>query len=244
MIPTAHATRIRPKLKALLRDVDALVSETSVFDPATSDRQFRVATSDYLLAVLFRSLAQDLEETAPNVSVETRQPSDNALSQLSQGTIDLIIAPAEHVSPDHPAELLFEESHVVVGWNQNPAIQNGTISEDDFFAARHVAVELGHPRPTSFSEARLEKLGRSRQIDMRVSSFLAAPEMVVNTMRLTVMHERLARLYADRLPIAIAPLPFDFPPMREMLQFHQTRANDPALNWLIGKLRAHGAANP
>ena len=243
MIPTAHAARIRPKLKALLRDVDVLVSESSIFDPATSDRRFRIGVSDYVLAILFRSLASDFEITAPNISIETLQPSDMVLSQLTQGTVDLLIAPAENISPDHPSELLFEESHVVVGWNQNPAISGGTISEDDFFAARHVVVELGHPRASSFSELRLEKLGRRRQIDMRVSSFLAAPEMVVNTMRLTVMHERLARFYTDRLDIAIAPLPFDFPPMREMLQYHQTRADDPALKWLIDKLRSHAKAD-
>lgn len=236
MVPTAHALRIQPRLKALLRDADLLVSESSVFDPATSDRRFRIGTSDYVLAVLLSALARDLAASAPNVSIETLQPSELIRAQLDQGTIDLVIAPEEHVSPDHPAELLLQEEHVVVGWNRNPVIRDGTIHEDDYFNARHVVVELGHPRPASFAETRLQKLARDRRVDVRVPSFLAAPELVVNTGRLTVMHARLARLFADRLPIAIAALPFDFPPMREMLQYHQKRATDPGLGWLIARL--------
>src|SRR5690606_14308556 len=141
-------------------------SESSKFDPAVSDRRFRIGTSDYVLAVLFRGLLRDLEESAPNISIECLQPSDFVLSLMEQGALDLIISPIEHVSPDHPSELLMEETHVVVGWSRNPVIRNGTISEEDFYAAGHVVVELGHLRPTSFAENRLQKLGRARDVDM------------------------------------------------------------------------------
>jgi DNA-binding transcriptional LysR family regulator len=237
MVPTAHAVRIRPRLKALLRDVDGLISETSKFDPATSDRVFRICTSDYIMAVIIRPLVQELGQAAPNISLECISPSDSILTLLNQGVLDVLITPEEHISPDHPSALFFEEKHVVVGWRGNPVIQDGTISEEDFFAAGHVVVEVGQVRPTSFAEVQMQKLGRPRHIDMRVSSFLVAPEMVVNTSRLTVMHERLARHFADRLDIAIAEPPFDIPVMREMVQYHQTRKDDPALRWLLGKLR-------
>ena len=72
---------------------------------------------------------------------------------------------------------------------------------------------------------------------MRVSSFLIAPEMVVNTMKLTVMHERLANMFANRLEIAISALPFEFPLMREMIQYQHSRQNDDGLRWLIDQLK-------
>jgi DNA-binding transcriptional LysR family regulator len=241
MVPTAHAVRIRPKLKALLRDVDGLISETSKFDPATSDRVFRICTSDFIMAVIIRPLVQELEQSAPGISLECTSPSDTILTLLNQGVLDVLITPEEHISPDHPSELFFEEKHVVAGWSRNPVIRDGRISAEDFFAAGHVVVELGQVRPSSFAELQMLKLGRPRHIDMRVSSFLVAPEMVVNTSRLTVMHERLARYFADRLDIAIAEPPFEIPVMREMLQYHQTRQNDPALRWLLGKLRDEAA---
>ncbi len=239
MVPTAHAMRIRPKLKALLRDTDALVLETSRFDPATSERRFKIGVSDFALTVLVRPLARELEHLAPGVSFDCIPPTEGMVAMLDQGGLDLVISPEVLLSPDHPSELLFEEEHVVVGWKGNPVLAGGVISEDDYFAAGHIIVELGNLRPVSFSESHLQKLGRPRRVGMRVTSFLAAPEMVVGTGRLTVVHRRLAQFYSTRLDIQIAALPFQIPTMREMLQYHQAREDDPALRWLIGKLHQH-----
>jgi hypothetical protein len=42
---------------------------------------------------------------------------------------------------------------------------------------------------------------------------------------------------AAYFPIAYADIPFEFPVMREMMQFHRTRASDGALKWLRDELR-------
>ncbi|MAW80770.1 MAG: LysR family transcriptional regulator [Parvularcula sp.] len=239
MIPTAHAIRLQPRLKELLRDLDVLISESSQFDPTKSERRFRIGTSDYLLAVLFPSVTQEIERTAPGIRIETIQPSDSMSSTLDQGFLDLIISPEYMLSSDHPTELLFEEDYVVVGWSKNPAFRRRKLTQEDFFKAGHVAVELGRVRRTSFAEAHLQEMPRERRIDMNVSSFLVAPEMVVNSMRLTVMQRRLALLFAERLDIAMSEMPFPFPKMQEMIQYHTTRENDPGLRWLTDLIKRH-----
>jgi len=55
-----------------------------------------------------------------------------------------------------------------------------------------------------------------------------------------VMHERLAKIFAQRLDIAISELPFEFPVMREMIQYQQSRQNDDGLRWLIDQLKQLG----
>jgi hypothetical protein len=52
------------------------------------------------------------------------------------------------------------------------------------------------------------------------------------------MHERLALAAAQMFPIVYQPLPFPFPVMEELVQFHQTRAADEGLRWLRSQLRA------
>ena len=157
-------------------------------------------------------------------------------AMLDQGELDLVITPAEHASADHPSELLFEERHVVAGWSGNPLVQ-APLSEEDFLAAGHVAVEIGRLRPTSFAEKFLREQARERRIEVLVSSFAVAPEMLVNTHRLAVMHERLAKAYAERLPISFVEMPFPFPVMREMLQYNRTRSEDAGLRWLIDQAK-------
>ncbi|WP_066805379.1 LysR family transcriptional regulator [Sphingomonas asaccharolytica] len=236
MIPTPHALRLRDALRALLTDVERMVSLSTQFDPATSQRRFRIGASDYLSIVLFTHLVSELEQVAPGVSLELVPPSDAMAAMLDQGELDLMITPAEHVSPDHPSELLFEERHVVAGWAGNPLVQR-PLSEEDFLAAGHVAVEIGRLRPTSFAEKFLREQGKERRIEVLVSSFAVAPEMLVNTRRLAVMHERLARAYAERIAICFVEMPFGFPVMREMLQYNRTRSEDAGLRWLIALIK-------
>ncbi len=237
MIPTAGALRMKEPIKQLLRDIDVLVTEGSHFDPATSQRRFQIATSDFLLAVLFPKLNQRLDQFAPGITMDCIQPSEQSMQQLNQGELDLFITPEEHASPDHPTELLFEEKYVVAGCANNPVFKKRKISTEDFFAAGHVVVEIGRQARTSFAETRLRKHHEQRRIDMRVSSFLTAPEMVINTGRVTVMHQRLAKMYAARLPIAVSEMPFEFPVMREVIQFQKSRQNDEGLRWFINQLK-------
>lgn len=237
MVPTAAALRMKEPLKQLLRDIDVLVTEGSHFNPTTSTRRFQIATSDYLLAVVFPRLNQRLDRLAPGITMDCIQPSELTHSMLDQGELDLFITPEEHVSPNHPTELLFEEEYVVVGCEKNSAVKRRKISEEAFFDAGHVVVEIGRHSRTSFAETHLRQSEEKRRIDMRVSSFLIAPEMVINTSKLTVMHKRLAKMYAKRLPIAISAMPFDFPSMREMLQYQRSRQNDEGLRWLMEQLK-------
>lgn len=236
MIPTPHALRLRGSLRTLLTDVERMVSLSTQFDPTTSQRRFRIGASDYLSIVLFTRLIPVLERVAPGVTLELVQPSDAMMAMLDQGEFDLIITPAEHVSPDHPTELLFEERHVVAGWAGNPLVQ-APLSEEAFLAAGHVAVEIGRLRPTSFAEKFLREQGKERRIEILVSSFAVAPEMLVNTNRLAVMHERLARAYAERIAIRFVEMPFAFPIMRELLQYNRTRSEDAGLRWLMDLIK-------
>jgi DNA-binding transcriptional LysR family regulator len=220
-----------------------MVSVSTIFDPATSRRRFRIGTSDYLSIVVFTRLVPRLQQLAPHITLELVQPSDRMSAALDQGDLDLVITPAEHTAADHPTELLFEERHVVAGWSGNPAF-DAPMTEEVFLAAGHVVVEIGRLRPTSFAETFLRERGKQRTIEVMVSSFAVAPEMLMNTNRLAVMHERLAHAYASRLPLTYADLPFDFPVMREMLQYHTTRAEDPGLRWLIGEIRQASEHSP
>ena len=64
MIPTPHALALREQLRALLTDIERMVSISTQFDPAQSERRFRVGASDYLTTVLFTRLVPQLERVA------------------------------------------------------------------------------------------------------------------------------------------------------------------------------------
>jgi LysR family nod box-dependent transcriptional activator len=237
MIPTAEALAIGRDLKAILASVDGLLARSVAFEPAASKRVFRVSASDYIIAVLFPRLIADLAGQAPAVGLDLVPPSTEAQVALERGELDLILAPEEHCVPGHPTELLFEERHVVVGWKDNPVIAS-PLTERAFFDASHVAVRIGLANRASFAESHLESFAHKRRIEITVASFATVPYLLIGTNRLAVMHERLAQLMAQRLPITLQQLPFVFPTMKEMIQFNRARQDDAGLAWLRGRIEA------
>jgi len=241
MLPTAHAESLAPVLRDVLQGIEQLISASTVFDPAASQRRFRICASDYITAVLLTPLLPHIERVAPGVSLQIVQPSARVAQQFQQGELDLMLTPEEFQSPDHPAELLFEERHVVVGWSGNPALDS-PLSEETFLALGHVAVELAEQAST-FAETQLRRLGYARRIEVVAPFFTAVPSMLPGTSRLAVMHERLARMMTPSLPLKMVPLPFPFPPMREMIQYHGSREFDAGLAWLLDMIRERALAD-
>lgn len=239
MVPTSHAQSLAPMVLKALTDIEALICASTVFDPATSERTFRLCASDYVTTVLLLPLLSELEKTAPGLRIEISSPSPEVATRLERGEIDFLLTPEQFTAKDHPTKLLFEERHVVVGWKENPVFR-APLTEEAFFEQGQVIVVLSHAQ--SFAEQEMGALNRRRRVEIVCSSFLAVPWMLQNTMRVAVMHERLARIMVEKLPLAMAPLPFAFPLMREMLQHHAARETDGGVQWLQRRILEHAAA--
>ena len=233
MIPTPHALRLAPQVTAAIAQLRSLISASAAFDPLTSSRQFRMEASDYITTVLLVPLLSVLAREAPGIRLDLSLPTAGSSERVNNGDIDLLLTPEDFMPPEHPRELLFEERHVVVGWSGNPVMQR-PMTEEDFFAAGHVAVRISG-RDT-FIESALRKYGERRRIEVTAPSFIQAPWLLPGTHRLALMHERLAMLVAPRLSLSIAKAPVELPVMREMMQYHTARSNDAALAWLRQKL--------
>jgi len=235
MLPTSHAQNLAPLVAQALADIEMRIMGAAIFDPLTSQRTFRICASDYVTVVLLQPLLVHLEQAAPGVHLDIAAPTPDALQQLEHGEIDFLLTPEQFASREHPRHLLFEETHVVVGCQRNPIFQQ-ELTEAVFFAQGQVLMSVGHSQ--GFAEREMGELNRRRRIDVVCDSFLAVPWLLPGTQRLAMMHERLAQLMLHKLPLAIAPLPFAFPVMRELVQYHSAKAGDHGMQWLLQALLA------
>lgn len=231
MIPTSYAESLRPEVRRILDQVDAVIAMSVEFDPGKSKRVFRLMASDYIATVLIGPAIQRLAEIAPDIQLDIRLPSERIGMEFERGDVDLVLTPEEYISSNHPAELLFEEQHVVVGWEQNPLLA-ASLTTADFLGSSHVAVTIGPGRQSTYAEQHLQSLTNERMVEIYAPSFSVVPWLIIGTQRLTVMHERLARVFAANLPLTIQALPIAVPPMREMLQYHEARSHDSGVTWL------------
>ena len=243
MHPTAQAESLAGPVSKFLADLDALLTRAANFDPATTQRSFRLVASDYITAAVIAPLTRRLTDVAPRVRLEIMLPCDEAAQLVMEGQADLIITPEDFIDPDQPAELLCEERQLVVGWRENPALARG-ISVSDFTRLGHVAVHVGSNRVPSFADRQLERLGYQRRIEVTCGCFTVVPWLICGTERVAVMHERLARQIAAQFPCALAEVPFAFPVMREMVQYHKVREADEGLRLLRQELKAQAMPPP
>lgn len=231
MIPTSYADSLVPELRRALGQIDSIIAMSSEFDPARSERAFRLMASDYIASVLVGPAIQRLEEIAPGIQLDIRLPNEHVALEFERGEIDLVLTPEEFISPNHPAELLFEERYVVVGWSGNSVLDR-PLSMETYRRSAHVAVTLGPNRQPTHAEKYLQTDEGRRPVEIFAPSFSVVPWLVIGTRRLTVMHERLARVFSQDLPLKYQPLPVEVPPMREMIQHHAARAHDTGIAWL------------
>lgn len=233
MVPTAAALSLAPQVSAALLNMRGILASGMRFDPARSQRTFRIVASDYITTVLIGPALRMLHKEAPDVRIEINLPRSEILDQLEDGEIDLLISPEQFLSPHHPRQLLFEERHVVVGCSTNPVMRRRLDSEA-YFASGHVATSVS--RDGTFIDNYLRAQGEQRRIEVVCAAFSQVPWILPGTTRLALMHERLARELAPRLGLAIQEPPFPLPVMREMMQFHSARATDRGLSWLCDRL--------
>ena len=73
-------------------------------------------------------------------------------------------------------------------------------------------------------------------MEVIVGSFTAIPWLLDRTNRLALLHRRMAEAMLPHFDMKMAPIPFDFPIMREIVQFHSSRSQEAGVTWLRGQL--------
>lgn len=209
------------------------------FDPASSERELRVAASDFVVMVLGPALAARLSTEAPRTRLKLRSLQSDAGRQLSARKLDLVIHPAGAL-PGFESHVLFEERWTVAAWRGNRQIGR-RLDRARFEALPHVQFGLGAAEKTVADRA-LDAQGVERRVQVVTESFAAMPLLLRGSNRIAVMHTRLAKRLAPSCELRLYPLPFQVPPLVEVMSWHPLEDSDPAHVWFRGIVAEVAAA--
>jgi LysR family nod box-dependent transcriptional activator len=218
-------------VRQFLLQAEAILHTNPEFDPATSNRKFRVMMSDYVETVVMTELLPRMEKLAPGVGVHLISNIEG-LEELERGEIDLAITPTKYLSAEHPAEPLFDDEFTCVVWSGNKKVSR-TISRDAFLNLGHVVVRFGrHQQIPTFDELFIEQFSHERKIEVVTTAFNLVPHLLIGTARIATLHRRLAAFYQRYLPLKLLDPPFKIPRLEESMQWHRSRDHDPGTIWL------------
>lgn len=233
LVPTPLAESLAGPTRDALLHIQLTIASRETFDPAKSDRRFRIVLSDFMTIVFFRRIVERVARIAPGVTFELLPFDDQPDEPVKRGDIDFLIFPEIFMPPAHPKAQLFDETLVCVGCRSNRQLA-GKLTFDKYMSMGHVMAQFGKTRKPSIEEWLLLEHGLKRRIEVAVQSFSMIPQVLLGTSRIATMHARLARHFAKIMPLRIVELPLPLPPIAEAIQWPALHNGDPASIWLRG----------
>lgn len=235
MEPTPRGEALRDPVREMLVCVESTIVAPPSFDPEHSRRLFRIFASDYTQMVLAPALMQQVAARRCSASFEFLPQVTEPGRELERGDADLLVMPESLLTGGNPHRVLYEEHFVCVVWQGSPLAQ-GTLTRERYLAARHVVMRPQGVRADSYEDWFLRRHGLQREVAATSYGFANAAGLLLGTPWVATMHERLARQLARVWPLQLRPCPLEIPPMRQAVQWHAFRNNDPGIAWLLDQL--------
>ena len=230
MEPTPYGT----KLIEMLRDAEGILQNAldhhAKFDPATSDRIFRLCSTDVAHVTLLPALAKRLYTAGPRIGIELWEITNRTPQQLEAGQVDLAVGFIPMMGAGFYSQRLFEDRFVVVARSGHPRIGK-KLTIEQFQAEGHVAVGssgTGH----SIIEKTIQERKIRRRIGIQVGGFVGLGPLIANTDLLAIMPAQLAAYFARFGQVRTFELPFHVPPYHITQQWHERFRHDPGNKWL------------
>jgi DNA-binding transcriptional LysR family regulator len=238
MSPTPRAEALAGPIRQALSEVRNAIERQVGFDPATTDRTFRIFMSDLGQLVFLPKLLDLISREAPSVNIHTVQvpPSRMRGVALESGDVDLAVGYFEEFEGSIHQQVLFEEHYVGMVRANHPTIRE-TISFEQFLSTPHLVYGPsggGHGSQDSVIDKAFWAAGVERRVAVRVTHTMGITSMVSNTDLLVVVPHRLARAFVALCDVTVLELPIDIPHFPIAQYWHDRFHTDPGNRWLRG----------
>ena len=226
MEPTSTATEMFPPIQQVLLILKASFDQPSKFDPQTSQRRFRLLMSDAGETVILAKLMAALQLQAPQIEIEAVQMPHPAYAEaLENGSADLAFGNLPFLKAGFYQQKLFSDPYLCIANKNHPLVKRKEINLSNFLTASHILVTSGNA--DALVEQALTKKRVKRNIQLRLSNYHVAVEIVSKTDLLATVPSKVISPVVQSLP-----LPFAIRGA-EVRQFWHRRAHHDAANkWL------------
>ncbi|MGC5703059.1 LysR family transcriptional regulator [Pseudomonas sp. NFXW11] len=225
--PTHLADELYLNLRDALTRIDDSVQGSRRFDPASTERRFRIALSDLGEMGFLNLILARLNRQAPEAEVEVLPlQMDQAGEWLASGKVDALICRQQ--VPGARSQKLIRERYVCLLSDRHPRIGD-VLSLEQFLAERHISVtrNTGH----GSVEDALKQMQRQRRISLQVPHFSVLPKVLPGTELLAVLPAQIARLFTLEGGLRQLELPFPVAEFEVSLHWHPNSERSAALRW-------------
>lgn len=232
LIPTPRAQAALAEVRTILAAAERLLAGDG-FDPATTERAFRFAASDYAMIVILPGVAARLRREAPRARLEVSHIGEDPRRRLEADEVDLAFVGAAAPEGKLGVRALFRERFVGLICAAHPLAEKAARGEADladYLAWPHAVASLRGAARNPV-DAALEALGERRRVAMTAPSFSANLAALRGSDLIMSTPARLADLgFAQGL--VRFELPFAVPDYPYLMIWSRRAEEDAASRWL------------
>jgi DNA-binding transcriptional LysR family regulator len=247
MEPTTRALEMAPLVRDALVVIERAIGPKQ-FEPASTQRQFCIAATDYVTAVILPEFLHGTSLVAPNASVTLLPASRIDLTtQIDVGRVEIALGSFSNMPSRIREKVLFEERDMMVIASDHP-LAGRKIRLRDFASLPLLVVSTGGAEDGFLSErgltrrtemfdrtalvAAFESVGKRPEFRVVQPHFLAIPSLLAGTRMAAVVPASLARFFVKSGTVYAAELPWE--PTTRALQmiWHERHTEDQGHAWL------------
>lgn len=237
MVPTERAMALESEVRNVLREIENVIEPPRAFDPAVSERDFRVRMSDLLTFLLLQDFAQILERQGPGITLTIDHLSPNQTEDaLVRDKTDVAISTGLDVSKSVRVSKIYRDSVVCLA-RRDLKVKRQLASAETFAAMPQIRVSQS-PLDHRFADLQLHKMGLQRNVSISVPHWLSVPDILCATSLVAAVPASFAKRVVEKYPLRIHKLDIFDNEFDWSLYWHDRYDNDPAHKWLRDQLMA------
>ena len=242
--PTNRSEQMIAPVREALGLIRSQFDANRAIDLAAYQRQFRIVIVDVLEPILIPPLLREITAKAPNVSIETRPPSQtDVIGEIIAGTLDLACYTSIKSQPGLVIQTICPCDYVIVARRDHPEIGN-SLPARTFVRLGHVGLINELQRQVSINQDITTSAGKRRVVYV-VNKVWSVPSIVANSDLVAVLPRAFAELMAPIFGLAVydAPMPISPQEVYHMV-WHERNRDDPGHQWLRATLMSGVAGAP
>ena len=229
MEPTPRAVQLASVVQRTLDELRNAVQPVG-FDPAASQRTFRLAVNNYAAVVIAPGLIRTCRTAAPGVRLSIRPTGALDLEDaLERGELDLVVSGRSFSSSRITSHTIFMDGYVAVTRRDHPDVA-GPLTLEAFAQLPRVTVSSSGD-DTSFVDKALSAAGLHQDV-VADAPYLSLVDLLAASDMVALLARRFAEAVAAKTDLAITSLRFATPTVPCVVSWRRHLEDDPAHIWL------------
>lgn len=241
MMPTARALELQPIVRDVLSKLEATIQPETEFDPASSNRTFRIMSSDYAETTLIAKVLGELRLQAPSVTLDIVTPSDVSFHDVELGKVDMAINRFEELPMSFHQKVIWYDTFSCMVNKSHPCIPDFDL--DSYLNHQHVwvsktgfgvgvGIDPNEVQKLGWVDAELAKLGKKRDIRVFTRHYHMALWLAKEQGLIATLPTKATEIYADNSDVIVLEPPFDIPPIALKMAWSPLLHHDAGHIWL------------